>query len=49
MRSNLLEAFMGGVVLLIAAVFLGIIYTTSDAPSVDGYTLNAAFSRVDGL
>ncbi|SNB60945.1 phospholipid/cholesterol/gamma-HCH transport system substrate-binding protein [Arboricoccus pini] len=49
MRQNLVETILGAVVLLLAIGFLGWAYTRSNVGSPTGYTLNAAFDRIDGL
>lgn len=49
MKGNMIEAVMGAVVLLIAAVFLFFAYNTSQVKSVAGYTLSADFQRIDGI
>lgn len=49
MRRNIIETIMGGVVLLVAALFLLFAYSSSDVGRVNGYELTAQFNRVDGL
>lgn len=49
MRRNLVETILGAVVLLVAIGFLAWAYTRSNVASGGGYTLNAAFDRIDGL
>lgn len=49
MRGNLIEAVMGAVVLIVAAVFLVFAYDTSQVRAVSGYTLSADFQRIDGI
>ncbi len=49
MSRNVIETVMGGVVLLVAALFLFFAYTTSQIRSISGYELTAAFERVDGV
>ena len=49
MRRNVIETIMGGVVLLIAALFLFFAYSGSNLRGVGGYDLVARFNRVDGL
>ena len=49
MRGNVIEAVMGAVVLVVAAVFLFFAYNTSQLRAVSGYELTASFSRVDGI
>ncbi len=49
MKGNLIEAVLGAVVLLVAAVFLYFAYNTSRVREVRGYTINAQFQRIDGI
>jgi phospholipid/cholesterol/gamma-HCH transport system substrate-binding protein len=49
MNRNVIETIMGGVVLLVALVFLIFVYTSSSTRAVDGYEVIARFNRVDGL
>ncbi|HVC56450.1 MAG TPA: outer membrane lipid asymmetry maintenance protein MlaD [Stellaceae bacterium] len=49
MRENIIEAVMGAVVLVIAALFLVFAYRTSQLREVAGYTVSADFERVDGV
>ncbi|HKS87855.1 MAG TPA: outer membrane lipid asymmetry maintenance protein MlaD [Stellaceae bacterium] len=49
MRGNVIEAVMGAVVLVVAAVFLYFAYTTSQLREVSGYEVSADFERVDGI
>ncbi len=51
MRKNVVETVMGGVVLIVAALFLAFAYTFTDAAVDAGehYELWARFDRVDGL
>jgi phospholipid/cholesterol/gamma-HCH transport system substrate-binding protein len=49
MNHNAVETVMGGVVLVVAAVFLFFAYSTSRPPSLSGYDVSAKFDRVDGL
>ena len=49
MSRNVIETVMGGVVLVVAALFLFFAYTTSQIRSISGYELTAAFERVDGV
>ncbi len=49
MRRNLIEAVTGAVVLAVAAFFLVFVYTSTDIGTVDGYTLEARFDKVDGV
>ena len=49
MSGNVIETVMGAVVLVVAALFLFFAYTTSQLRAVDGYTVTAQFTRVDGI
>jgi phospholipid/cholesterol/gamma-HCH transport system substrate-binding protein len=49
MRRNVIETIMGGVVLLVAVLFLLFAYTSSNVGRVSGYDITAQFNRVDGL
>jgi phospholipid/cholesterol/gamma-HCH transport system substrate-binding protein len=49
MNRNVIETVMGGVVLVIAAVFIVFVYSTTRVSASSGYELNARFNRVDGV
>ena len=49
MSGNVIETVMGAVVLVVAALFLFFAYTTSQVRAVDGYSVTAQFSRIDGI
>ncbi len=49
MRRNVIETVLGGVVLLVAALFLVFAYSNASLRTVSGYELIAKFDRVDGL
>lgn len=49
MKRNAVETVMGGVVLVVAALFLFFAYTTSEVRAVSGYELTARFDRVGSL
>lgn len=49
MRTNMIEAVMGAIVLLIASFFLIFAYTSSKGGTYSGYPLVAKFDRIDGL
>ena len=49
MSGNVIETVMGAVVLAAAALFLFFAYTTSQVRAVEGYTVTAQFTRVDGI
>jgi len=47
--GNVIETVMGGVVLVVAALFLFFAYTTSQVRAVSGYQVTAQFERVGSL
>lgn len=49
MRSNLIEAIIGAVVLAVAGLFLAFALGQTDIRAEDGYTLRAAFTSTGGL
>lgn len=49
MKRSVIETVLGGVVLLVAAVFFVFAYTSSDIRPVQGYSVTARFNSVDGL
>ena len=49
MSGNVIETVMGAVVLVVAALFLFFAYTTSQVHAVDGYSVTAQFTRIDGI
>lgn len=49
MTRNVLETLLGALVLIVAVVFLGFAYSSSQVGDSDGYELIARFDRVDGL
>ena len=49
MRRNLIETILGGVVLVVAALFLAFAYSSTGIQAVSGYELFAKFDRIDGL
>jgi len=49
MHRNVIETIMGGVVLVIAVLFLIFAYTGSNVGTVSGYTVSAKFNSVNGL
>jgi phospholipid/cholesterol/gamma-HCH transport system substrate-binding protein len=49
MTGNVIETVMGGVVLVVAALFLFFAYTTSQVRAVQGYEVTAQFERVGSL
>jgi len=46
---NVIETVLGGVVLIVAGLFLVFAYTSTDIRPVTGYTLAARFNAIDGL
>jgi phospholipid/cholesterol/gamma-HCH transport system substrate-binding protein len=49
MNRNIIETIMGGVVLLVALMFMIFVYSSSSTRTGDGYEVTAQFNRVDGL
>lgn len=49
MKQNVIETVLGAVVLLVALGFLVFAYGTADLQKVDGYTLYADFTSIDGV
>ena len=51
MKINILDAFLGFVVLLITGLFLFYVYITSDTKlfKSDGFRLHARFENIDGI
>lgn len=49
MHRNVIETIMGGVVLIIAVVFLIFAYTSSSTGTVSGYVVTAKFGDVSGI
>lgn len=49
MQKNIAETVLGAVVLLVAGLFLAFFYKTTDIRPTSGYTVTAAFSKIDGL
>jgi phospholipid/cholesterol/gamma-HCH transport system substrate-binding protein len=49
MPGNVIETVMGGVVLVVAALFLFFAYSTSQVRAVQGYQVTAQFERVGSL
>lgn len=49
MSGNIIEAVIGGVVLVIASFFVFFAYTTSGEKIDNGYTLTARFDDVSGI
>jgi phospholipid/cholesterol/gamma-HCH transport system substrate-binding protein len=49
MKTNLLEVVMGAVVLVVCAVFVVFVYSTSQWQPSQGYEIIAKFDRIDGL
>ena len=49
MPGNVIETVMGGVVLVVAALFLFFAYSTSQVRAVQGYQLTAQFDSVSGI
>lgn len=49
MKSNMIETVLGGVVLLVAAVFVIFAYTSASLGTTSGYEVSARFDRVGDL
>lgn len=49
MRQNILETFMGTIVLIFAIALLTFAYTSSKSSITKGYPVTAKFDRIDGL
>ncbi|MGF1609494.1 MAG: outer membrane lipid asymmetry maintenance protein MlaD [Kiloniellales bacterium] len=49
MRRNIIETVMGGVVLLVAIVFVIFAFRTSDVTTTRGYQIRAQFDDASGL
>tara|TARA_E500000331_G_scaffold1706_1_gene1757 strand:- start:509 stop:967 length:459 start_codon:yes stop_codon:yes gene_type:complete len=49
MKRNVIESVLGGVVLLVAGLFLVFAYLGSDIRSIQGYEVTAKFNAIDGL
>ena len=49
MKRNPIETILGGVVLLVAAMFLVFAYSIADLKAVTGYEVKATFLKVGGL
>jgi phospholipid/cholesterol/gamma-HCH transport system substrate-binding protein len=49
MTGNMIETVMGAVVLVIAALFLFLAYSTSQVRAVQGYEVTAQFDSVSGI
>lgn len=49
MKRNPVETILGGVVLVIAAMFMVFAYSTADIGAVTGYPVEAKFLKVGGL
>jgi phospholipid/cholesterol/gamma-HCH transport system substrate-binding protein len=49
MKRNVIESILGGVVLLVAGLFLVFAYLGSDIRPIQGYEVTAKFNAIDGL
>jgi phospholipid/cholesterol/gamma-HCH transport system substrate-binding protein len=49
MRRNVIETVMGGVVLIVAAMFVGIAFQSGNVTATGGYQLVAKFDDASGL
>ncbi|HTI88154.1 MAG TPA: outer membrane lipid asymmetry maintenance protein MlaD [Alphaproteobacteria bacterium] len=49
MRRNLIETILGGVVLVVAAIFMIFAYSNADLRQIQGNDYVARFNRIDGV
>jgi phospholipid/cholesterol/gamma-HCH transport system substrate-binding protein len=49
MHRNVIETIMGGIVLIVAVVFLVFAYTSTSSGTVSGYPVTARFGSVSGI
>jgi phospholipid/cholesterol/gamma-HCH transport system substrate-binding protein len=49
MNRNVLETVMGGLVLVVAVIFLAFAYRSAEIRTVNGYAISATFERVNGI
>jgi len=49
MSRSIIETVLGGVVLIVAGLFLAFAYTSTDIRPATGYRVTAQFNAVDGL
>lgn len=49
MKQNAIETILGTVVLIVAILFIVFAYNTADLQKIEGYTVYADFSNIDGL
>jgi phospholipid/cholesterol/gamma-HCH transport system substrate-binding protein len=49
MKDNAIEAILGAVVILVAAVFLVFAYRAADLRQVQGYEVQASFTQIEGI
>jgi phospholipid/cholesterol/gamma-HCH transport system substrate-binding protein len=49
MKRNIIETIFGGVVLIIAVIFVIFVYSSSNVKKVDGYQVIAKFSNINGV
>ena len=49
MKRNVIEAVLGGVVLVVAVIFLAFAYSVATVKSTGGYPISATFEKVGGL
>jgi phospholipid/cholesterol/gamma-HCH transport system substrate-binding protein len=49
LKRNLIETFIGFVVILVAAVFLVFAYTSTNVRAVSGYAIQAKFANATGI
>lgn len=49
MRRNVIETVMGAVVLIVAAIFVYLAYTSAQLRAIPGYLVEASFVKLGGL
>ena len=49
MKNNVIETILGAVVLIVAGLFISFAVSTANLNKVDGYTVTANFSNIDGI
>lgn len=49
MNRNVIETVLGAVVLVVAAIFISVVYETRNVSGGDGYHVKAAFDNVAGI
>ena len=49
MKNNVIETILGGVVLIVAGLFISFAVSTADLNKVHGYNVTANFTNIDGI